>query len=260
MQQQTTTSKAHCSADYNFSHGKLVNSILVNISTANIALDYNIYEQASGYMKKALGYLAELMMPDEVVITGGQVSYSSSSRETYGWLLISSGGYVDPIVNEFFKKSEAARINLLRAEITDANTYIHPEMIKRSLEKSLNALNEKSYEISSKSLEEVQQAVFVEGKDEDLPMEKLRDKLILARDFVIFENTKIAQSALSQAKIYFDLNKKLLSSNPKNSDSLQVISEKFEEVSRHLSKTDLDNFQDSSIKLNHLIEEMDNLQ
>jgi hypothetical protein len=243
-----------------FTKISLVNSMLVNISTAQVALGYGFHEQAAVYIKKSLGYLAELAMQGEVSIKSGEVVYSLMHGEASAWLAISKGGRVDSVVNEFFKKSETARINLLRSEAKETNTYVKPLLLKYCLEKAVKSISEKQYETCIHFLDEIQYCVFVEAKDLELPIEKLRDKLILARNFIKFENVRIALSALSQARIYFELNETAFSKNLKNAEKLQQIFANFEMIQIVLKTNNNNDLEISVKRLNNLIEKLDTLE
>jgi hypothetical protein len=228
----------------NFTKISLVNSMLLNISTAQVALGHGFQEQAAVYIKKSLVYLNEL----------------EKHEEAGAWLPISKGGRSNLVVNEFFKKSETAQINLLQPESKETNTYVKPLLVKYCLEKSVKALCEMRLDISLYFLEEIQYCVFVEAKDFQLPIQKLRDKLILARDFIKVKNRRNVLSALAQARIYFELNETAYSKKIINTEKLQEIFAEFEIIQIVLKNNFENELEYSEKKLNNLIEKLNTLE
>jgi hypothetical protein len=227
----------------NFTKISLVNSMLLNISTAQVALGHGFHEQSAVYIKKSLVYLNELDMYGEVG----------------AWLPISKGGRADLVVNEFFKKSETAQINLVQPEAKETNTYVKPLLVKYCLEKAFKALCEMRLDISLHYLEEIQYCVFVEANDFKTPIQKLRDKLILACDFIKLKNIRIVLSALAQARIYFEINETAFSKKNKRAEKLQEIFAEFEIIQIVLKNNFENEIENSEKKLNYLIEKLNAL-
>lgn len=179
--------------------------IMGHISIANIALLHDMYPEGIANVKLALKEARDLEMRvaefnSSQQLKFARISYTSQKGERNYWIPVVNDALAVRTMDGDFVKSRKPDVVVSDARIVHYKVLLNTQQIRDQLEKADAALKKKDYEQAEDALELASQAVYSDAQIQDMPLETIRDNLILAQDLADDKNYTGATYALGHAR------------------------------------------------------------
>ena len=175
------------------------------VGIANIALLYNMTDEATDNVQKALtiarkleGQTAQL---NADLIKLAKLKYRSASGELHDyWLPIENDTFVISDLDSEYLKSKEPKAAEEDTQIVNTKVTLDVKQVRDSLEKAASAISARNYGDAQVALLNAEQSTFTSETIGELPLVTARDNLALARELVKSKDYEGASFALNHEK------------------------------------------------------------
>jgi hypothetical protein len=183
-------------------------TMMGHVGVANIALLYNMTDEATDNVQKALTIARKLegqtTQLNADVIKLGKLKYHSASGDTGAthdyWLPMANDTLVVTNLDSEYLKSKQPKAAEEDAQIVNTKVALNVKQVRDSLEKAASAISRRNYGDAQLALLNAEQSTFVDETISELPLVTARDNLALARELAKSKDYDGASFALNHAK------------------------------------------------------------
>ena len=233
--------------------------IIGNISIANIALAYGMYDDATGHIDAARQAIAKLNgttpYSSNAPVTAGKLSYATANGNADYWIPVANDRFVVRTIDGDRLNSRHPGVDISDAQIVHYNMVLDTKVADAQLVKAQTAISQKQYDVAMTALDNVSKGAITETVTEDRPLEAARDNLILSKELLHDKDYHGASFALKHASKELALVEK---ANPDSADNTHIknMQSQIDSLQASIAKADPSDLKIAEIKIDGWIKDV----
>lgn len=185
--------------------GREANRLMANISIVRLALSADMHNVAKHHVNDAL-LQAESLAKQAATFNAtdptlaARLTFKAKAGQNDYWLPIENEEFVVRTLDEALVKQRAPEIVAADARAVHLRIDLDTQNVLREIKRAKTAIAEGNFGVAMAALDSAHSSSVVESDSVDLPLERVRDNLILARELSQDKNYGSAGFALGYAQ------------------------------------------------------------
>lgn len=178
--------------------------LMGHVGIANIAVLHDMIPEATANTKAALEIARKLESEtgqfNSEMMKLGKLQFKTDKGQHDFWLPVLNDAFAVRTIDSEYMKSKKPNVEIADAQLVHTRVMLDTKAVLASLEKADAALKAKNYGEAQSALNSAADSAFTEQDVHEMPLETVRDNLVLARELAKDKNYGSAGFALSHAE------------------------------------------------------------
>lgn len=228
---------------------KDASKLLADVNIANIALLHNMHGEAVSHVKSAVELAKNLERQVKKYnssdpIKFGKIRYKKNQAEYNYWLPLVDETFVSRTLSDLKLSQKAPDVQLIDSHAISEFVAIDTKLLREKVQAAQQSIRENDLDRAALLLDEATESVYRETESDPLPLDSVRDNLILTKELLHDKNYKSARISLDYAdQILKSVQNGEVKNEEEDQKTLASLRSDMNELKTKLAKSDPSTFQ-----------------